>query len=379
MKRIIFLFTVLMIPFITLLSQSNKKDSPMIEKFVFGKMKDGKEVYMYTLKNKPGAEAKIITYGATVVSITAPDRNGKYADVTLGYDNLEGYENGTGYLGALVGRYANRIAGAKFTLDGKTYLLSANEGKNQLHGGKTGFSKDLWKAEPIEGKAGPALKLTLVSPDGDQGYPGKVTLQVIYTLTNDNELRIDYKGTTDKTTILNPTHHSYFNLTGVFTNTILNHQVKIDADYFTPIDKESIPTGKIEKVEDTPLDFRKLTTIGSRINDNFEQLKLANGYDFNYVLNNYNGKVREVADVYEPTTGRYLQIFTDQPGLQFYTGNFLSETPVGKNGVAYKFRTGFAMEAEHYPNSPNEPEWPSVVLRPGQTYRQTTIYKFSAK
>jgi len=219
----------------------------------------------------------------------------------------------------------------------------------------------------------------LISPDGDQGYPGEVTLHVTYTLTNDNELRIDYIGTTNKPTILNPTNHTYFNLTGVFTNTILNHEVKINADYYTPIDKESIPTGKIDKVSNTPLDFLKLTAIGSRINDNFEQLKLAHGYDFNYVLNNYNGKVREAADVYEPTTGRYLQIFTDEPGLQFYTGNFLNGTPLGKNGVAYIFRTGFAMEAEHYPDSPNEPKWPSVVLNPGQTYRQTTIYKFSAK
>ncbi|MHB8578745.1 MAG: aldose epimerase family protein [Ignavibacteriaceae bacterium] len=379
MKIIIILFITLVIPFITLLPQQNKKGHSMIEKSVFGKMKDGKEVYMYTLKNKPGAEVKIITYGATVVSLTTPDRNGKYADVALGYDSLVDYEIGTAYLGATAGRYANRIADAKFTLDGKTYLLSANEGKNQLHGGKIGFSKDLWESDAFESKLGPAVKLTLVSPDGDQGYPGTVTLQVTYTLTNSNELRIDYKGTTDKPTILNPTNHTYFNLTGVFTNTILNHEVKINAEYYTPIDKESIPTGKIDKVENTPLDFRKLTTIGSRINDDFEQLKLANGYDFNYVLNNYNGKVREVADVYEPTTGRYLQIFTDQPGLQFYTGNFLNGTPVGKDGVAYQFRTGFAMESEHYPNSPNEPKWPSVVLRPGQTYKQTTIYKFSAK
>jgi len=379
MKRIIYLFIALVIPFVTIIGQTNKKDHAMIEKSLFGKLKDGKEVYMYTLKNKPGATVKIITYGATVVSLTAPDRNGKYADIALGYDNLEGYENGTAYLGAIAGRYANRIADAKFTLDGKTYQLSANDGKNQLHGGKIGFSKDLWTAKSFESKSGPALELTLISPDGDQGYPGEVTLHVTYTLTNDNELRIDYIGTTNKPTILNPTNHTYFNLTGIFTNTILNHEVKINADYYTPIDKESIPTGKIDKVANTPLDFLKLTPIGSRINDNFEQLKLAHGYDFNYVLNNYNGKVREAADVYEPTTGRYLQIFTDEPGLQFYTGNFLNGTPLGKNGVAYIFRTGFAMEAEHYPDSPNEPKWPSVVLNPGQTYRQTTIYKFSAK
>lgn len=351
----------------------------MIEKSVFGKLEDGRDVYMYTLRNKPGAEVKVITYGATVVSLTAPDRNGRYSDVVLGYDSLSGYENGTSFFGAIVGRYANRIARASFTLNGKTYQLSANEGENQLHGGKVGFNRVQWESEAFESKLGPAVKLTYVSPDGDQGYPGTVTLHVTYTLANSNELRIDYEGTTDKPTILNPSHHSYFNLTGVFTNTILNHELKIDANAYTTIDKESIPTGKIEKVANTPLDFRKTDTIGARINDDFEQLKLAKGYDFNYVLNNFNANVREVADVFEPTTGRYLQVFTNEPGLQFYSGNFLDGTQIGKNGVAYQFRTGFCLEAQHYPNSPNEPKWPSVVLKPGQTYRQTTIYRFSAK
>ncbi len=351
----------------------------MIEKSVFGKLEDGREVYMYTLKNKLGAEAKIITYGATVVSLTAPDRTGKYSDIVLGYDSLSGYERGTSFFGAIVGRYANRIAKARFTLDGKTYQLSANEVENQLHGGKVGFNKVLWESESFESKLGPAVKLTLVSPDGDQGYPGTVTLHVTYTLTNDNELRIDYEGTTDKPTIVNPSQHSYFNLTGVLTNTILNHELKINADTYTPIDKESIPIGMIEKVANTPLDFRKMTPIGAHVNDDFEQLKLAKGFDFNYVLNNFNGKVREVADVYEPKTGRHMQVLTNEPGIQFYSGNFLDGTQIGKNGVAYQYRTGFCLEAQHYPNSPNEPMWPSVVLKPGQTYRQTTIYKFSTK
>lgn len=379
MKKIISLFIIVILSFPNNYGQTTKKDSQMIEKKAFGKLKDGSEVYMFTLRNKSGAEVKIINYGATVVSLTAPDRSGKYADVVLGYDSLDGYVNGSSYFGAIVGRYANRIAKGKFNLNGKSYQLSVNEGENQLHGGKIGFNKVLWAAETLKSKLGPAVKLTYVSPNGDQGYPGKVTLHVTYTLTNNNELKINYEGTTDKTTILNPSHHSYFNLTGNFSNTILNHQLNINADSYTPIDKEFIPTGKIDKVENTPLDFRKPAAIGERINDNFEQLKIARGYDFNWVLNNYNGKVREVADAYEPTTGRYMQVFTDQPGLQFYSGNFLDGKTIGKNGAAYQFRTGFCLEAQHYPDSPNEPKWYSVVLKPGQVYRQTTIYKFSVK
>ncbi len=379
MKKIISLFIIVILSFPNYYGQITKTDGKMIEKNVFGKLKDGREVYLFTLRNKSGAEVKITNYGATVVSLTMPDRNGKFDDVVLGYDSLDGYVNGTSYFGAIVGRYANRIAKGRIMLDGKTYQLYVNEGENQLHGGKIGFNKVLWKAETLKSKLGPAVKLTYISPNGDQGYPGKVTIHVTYTLTSNNELKINYEGTTDKTTILNPSHHSYFNLTGNFSNTILNHQLKIDADSYTPIDKEFIPTGNIDKVENTPLDFRNPTAIGSRINDNFEQLKLAKGYDFNWVLNNYNGKVREVADVYEPTTGRYLQVFTDQPGLQFYSGNFLDGKTIGKNGVAYQFRTGFCLEAQHYPDSPNEPKWYSVVLKPGQIYKQTTIYKFSVK
>jgi len=365
--------------FVTVYAQKADFHNQKISIAIFGKLADGREVYVYTLRNNKGAEAKIINYGATVVSLTAADKNGKYADVVLGYDNLEGYVNGSSYFGAIVGRYANRIAKGKFTLDGKTYQLSVNEGENQLHGGKVGFNKMLWKARSLNVKQGQALELTCVSPDSDQGCPGKVTLKVTYTLTNNNELKVNYEGRTDKTTILNPSQHSYFNLTGDPHNTILSHEVKINADAFTPVNKELIPTGKIEKVESTPLDFRKPAAIGARINEDNGQLKLGNGYDFNWVLNNYNGKVREAADVYDPSTGRYLQVFTDQPGLQFYSGNFLDGTQIGKGGVAYKFRTGFAMEAQHFPDSPNEPEWPSVVLKPGQIYRQTTIYKFSTK
>ncbi len=360
-------------------TQTKHKNGQNISKKLFGKLNNGKEVYLYSLQNKLGAELKVTNFGATVVSLTMPDKNGNYKDIVLGYDNLKSYENGTSYFGAIVGRYANRISKGKIKINGKLYQLSVNEGENQLHGGKIGFNKMLWTAKTFVSKDGPSIELTLLSPDGDQGYPGKVTLNVTYTLTNNNELKISYEGTTDKTTVLNPSHHSYFNLTGNFSNTILDHQLKINANEFTPIDKEFIPTGKIESIVNTPLDFRKLTAIGAHINDNFEQLKFAHGYDFNWVLNNYNKKVREVADVYEPTTGRYMQVFTDQPGLQFYSGNFLNGTEIGKNGIHYNFRTGFCLEAQHYPDSPNEPQWPSVILKPGQIYRQTTIYKFSTK
>ncbi len=336
-------------------------------------------MYSNTLHNRHGAEAKIISFGARVVSLTMPDRNGKYADIVLGYDNLRNYVNSHDYIGSIAGRYANRIGKAEITLNGKTYKLSANENGNELHGGKLGFSEVVWEGKALETKIGPALQLTLVSPDGDQGYPGKMTVHVTYTLTNNNELKVQYEATTNKETVINLSHHSYFNLTGDPQNTILDCLLKVNANSFTPIDKEFVPTGKTEKVAGTPLDFRKLTAIGSRISDNHEQLKLAGGYDFNYILNNYSGKVREVADVYDPSSGRYMQVFTDQPGIQFYSGNFLSGTQIGKGGVAYQQHTGLCLEAQHYPDSPHEPKWPSVILKRGQVYRQTTIYKFSNK
>ncbi len=350
----------------------------MIRNSLFGKLENGDEVLMYTLKNKLGAEVKIINFGAAVVSLTAPDRNNNYSDIVLGYDSLKGYINDSAYLGAIVGRNANRISKAEFTLNGKKYKLSANEGENQLHGGKVGFNKVLWKSEAFLTKLGPSVKLTCDSSDGDQGYPGHVILTVVYTLTDDNELEIEFNGKTDKPTILNPSNHSYFNLSGVFTNTILNHVLNIKSSYYIPINKEFIPTGEITQVDKTPLDFRKPTQIGERIDDDFEQLKIANGYDFNWVLDNYNGNIREVANVYEPATGRYLQVFSDQPGLQFYSGNFLDGKQIGKNHAAYQSRTGFALETQHYPNSPNEPKWPSVILNPGEEYYQITKYKFSA-
>ncbi len=359
--------------------QPKNAENRMIKKELFGKLKTGENVYMYTLSNSAGMTAKIINFGARVVSLTAPDKNGKYEDVVLGYDSLKDYVRGSSYFGAIVGRYGNRIGKGKFTLDGKEYQLTINNGMNHLHGGIKGFDKVLWTAEPVETDSSQSLKLTYKSADGEQGYPGNLTIQVEYTLTKDNALRIDYTATTDKPTILNPTHHSYFNLTGSPTNTILDHELEIDADYITPVDRGLIPTGELMKVENTPFDFRTFHKIGERINDDNQQLKFGGGYDHNFVLNNYNGSVREVAEVYEPISGRLMKVFTDQPGIQFYSGNFLNGMAKGKGGIAYNYRTGLCLEAQHFPDSPNHPNFPSVVLRPGETYTQTTVYEFSVK
>jgi aldose 1-epimerase len=357
---------------------TNGKDQ-MIEKTLFGKLDDGREVYLYTLKNNSGGQVQIINYGARVVSLAMPDRNGNFADIVTGYDSLGAYVRDNSYFGAIVGRYGNRIAKGKFELDGKEYQLTINDGRNSLHGGKIGFFKAFWNAEPVESKEGPSLKLSLVSPDGDEGYPGTVTATVTYTLTNNDELKIDYTGTTDKSTIFNPTHHSYFNLSGNFNNTILSEELSIDADSTTPVNNELIPTGKIAPVENTPMDFRKPTPIGLHINDDNQQIKFGRGYDHNWVLNNYKkGVVRKVATLYDSASGRFMEVLTDQPGLQFYSGNFLNGVH-GKNGAVYKYRTALCLEAQHYPDSPNEKNFPSVVLRPGEVYKQTTIYKFSTK
>jgi len=341
---------------------------------------NGKEVSLYTLTNKNNLKLKITNYGAILVSLKVPDRQGNFIDVVTGYDSLAGYINDKAFFGAIVGRYGNRISRGKFDLDGNEYQLIVNDGKNHLHGGYKGFYKAVWDAEPMENESGPALKLTLVSPDGDEGYPGTVTMSVIYTLTNNNELKIEYIGTTDKPTILNPTHHSYFNLSGDFNNTILDEQLFINADSTTLVNNELIPTGEIASVENTPMDFRNPNVIGQHINDASEQIKFGRGYDHNWVLNNYkNGVVREVASLYDPVSGIFMEVLTDQPGLQFYSGNFLDGTIKGKEGEIYKYRSALCLEAQHYPDSPNEPEFPSVVLRPGETYHQTTIYRFSDK
>jgi aldose 1-epimerase len=365
--------------YIILFSQINTKGQSMIDKKLFGTLPDGGKIYSYTLKNSSGMKAEIIEFGAIVRTLFVPDRSGKFSDIVLGYDDLSGYENGSSYLGAIVGRYGNRIAKGKFTMDGKEYQLTVNSGTNHLHGGAKGFDKVLWKAEPVESKTDPALKLTYVSKDGEEGYPGTVTVTVTYTVTKDNELRIDYEGTTDKTTILNPTHHSYFNLTGDFTKKILDHELMIKADTLTPVDANLIPSGELKKVEGTPFDFRRPEKIGARINEKDEQLRFGIGYDHNWVLNDYSKNVRLSAAVYDPQSGRYMEVLTDQPGLQFYSGNFLDGTAKGKDGILYAHRTGLCLEAQLFPDSPNKKNFPSAVLKPGEVYHQTTIYKFSTK
>jgi Galactose mutarotase and related enzymes len=378
MRQVLF-YAFLIYSLILLSCTPNKKENSVIKKTLYGKLPDGREVYQYTLMNKSGTTMKVINFGAVVTSLTVPDRNGKYEDIVLGYDSLQDYIDGKSYFGAIVGRYGNRIGKGQFTLEGKKYQLALNNDENHLHGGNIGFDKVLWDAKSLQDSIGQSLQLTYVSPDGEEGYPGKVTLSVTYTLTDKNELRIVYKGTTDKTTILNPTHHSYFNLSGSFKNTILNHLLMIEADAFTPVDKGLITTGKYLDVKNTPMDFRTPTAIGARINDPFEQLIFGKGYDHNWVIRNYTkGKVRKAAEVYEQKSGRVMIVYTDQPGLQFYSGNFLDGTAKGK-GVSYQFRTGLCLEAQCYPDSPNKPEFPSVTLKPGETYEQTTIYQFSTK
>lgn len=373
-------FSLLILSIVFISCQSNNKDQSMVEKKLFGKLADGTEVFSYTLRNTKGMEAKIITYGAAVVSLTAPDKNGKYADVVLGYDDIDGYVTDKSYFGAIVGRYGNRIGKGKFKLDGKEYQLSINNGENHLHGGKGGFNKRVWTvvgsdATPI----GASISLKYVSQDGEEGYPGKVELTVAYNLMNDNELQINYTGTTDKTTILNPTHHSYFNLTADPNNTILNHELRIDAADFTPVDAGLITTGKFATVTNTPMDFHSAKKIGQDVNADFEQLKFGGGYDHNWVLNKHQEKIFKCADLYDPTSGRFMEVWTDQPGLQFYCGNFLDGTVKGKNGIMYQKRTGLCLEAQRFPDSPNKPDWPSAILTPDKVYRQTTIYKFSTK
>ncbi|PKL83489.1 MAG: galactose-1-epimerase [Ignavibacteriae bacterium HGW-Ignavibacteriae-3] len=352
----------------------------MVEKKLFGKLAGGEEVYEYKLKNSAGAEVKIINYGATVVSLMMPDRNGKIEDVVLGYDSLEGYVNDKSYFGSIVGRYGNRIDKGKFKLDGKEYHLTLNDGENHLHGGTLGFNKALWNVDSATSSDnGSSITMSYLSKDGEEGYPGNVKLTVVYELNNDNELSINYTGTTDKPTILNPTHHSYFNLTGDPNNTILDHELMIDSDNITPVKKGLIPTGKFSTVENTPMDFSRGVRIGEFINADYAQIKLGFGYDHNWVLNKHQGLQSKVATVYEPKSGRVLEVFTDQPGMQFYSGNFLDGTVKGKNGVVYKHRTGFCLEAQNYPDSPNHSNFPSARLEPGQTYRQTTVYRFAVK
>jgi len=346
-----------------------------IKKNAFGKTAEG-PVDLYTLTNRNGIEVRITNYGGRVVSLLAPDRHGKMADVVLGFDNLDDYLGTNPFFGALVGRYANRIAKAKFTLDGVEHKLAQNNGPNSLHGGLKGFDKVIWAARELS-KDPPTLELTYVSQDGEEGYPGKLTAKVVYALTDNNELRIDYTATTDKDTVLNLTNHSYFNLTGQGNGDILKHEIMITADRFTPVDATLIPPGELRQVQGTPFDFRQATEIGARINADDEQIKFGQGYDHNFVLNRTGHSLSLAARVTEPESGRVMEVLTTQPGMQFYTGNFLDGTVHGKGGKVYGRRSAFCLETQHFPDSPNQPKFPSADLKPGQTYHQTTVFKFS--
>jgi aldose 1-epimerase len=342
--------------------------------------RDGRPVNLYTLTNSHGVEVRVMNYGGIILSIRVPDRKGQLADIVLGHETMDGYIPNPPYLGAIVGRYANRIGNGSFTLDGKTYTLPKNDGPNTLHGGlDKAFNKVVWEGEPLKGKTGVAF--SYLSKDGEEGFPGNLKVRVTYTLTDANALVIDYEATTDKATPINVSQHSYFNLAGEGNGDILDHEVMLNADRFTPVDKNLIPTGELRPVKGTPLDFTTPTRVGTRIDDNDDQLSLAHGYDHNFVINRESQDKGLVlaASVYEPTTGRVLEVSTTQPAVQFYTGNFLDGSVTGKQGHVYKRRYGFCLETQHYPDSPNHPDFPTTILKPGETFRSKTVFKFSAR
>jgi aldose 1-epimerase len=347
----------------------------------FGKTSDGISVYRYVLSNEKGVEAVVISYGATLVSLKVPDRNGKAADIVLGYDTLDGYEQGKSFFGATIGRYGNRIAGGEFTLDGTVFHLPKNDGPNSLHGGTTGFNKRVWKGVDRSRADAQVLELSYTSPDGEEGYPGTLKVRVKYTLPAEaNELRIDYAATTDKDTVVNLTNHSYFNLSGDASKEIVDHQLLLRAPQFTPVDATLIPTGELRAVRSTPFDFTKPTAIGARISQDDEQLKFGKGYDHNWVLERTEKRgLQLAAEVFEPSSGRVLEVLTTEPGIQFYSGNFLDGTAKGKGGQLYAHRTGLCLETQHFPDSPNHPKFPSTVLKAGESYRSATVLRFSAR
>lgn len=348
-----------------------------IQKQLYGATKSGTPVDIYTLTNDNGVEAKITNYGGIIVSLRTPDRDGELGEVTLGLDTLEDYLGLHPFFGALVGRYANRIAEGKFTLEGKEYQLAQNADGHHLHGGNQGFDKVVWEAKSTSVDDAVSLTLTYLSVDGEESYPGNLSVTVTYTLTNDDELRIDYAAETDQTTILNLTNHTYFNLAQ--SETILDHVMMINADEFTVVDSSVIPTGEIRSVEGTPLDFRQPTRIGERIDEDDEQLKFAGGYDHNWIVNGEPGELRLAARVSEPATGRVLEVHTTQPGVQFYSGNMMPEEMPGRDGETYKWRSGLCLETQHFPDSPNHPNFPSTVLKPGEKFHEATVFKFDTE
>jgi aldose 1-epimerase len=350
-----------------------------VSKREFGKLPDGRSVKLFVLKNENGITAEIIEYGASIVSLKVPDRNGNLEDVLLGYESLNDYLYDPFFIGCIVGRCGGRIKNGRFSLSGSEYQLPINDGPHHLHGGPRGFYKLLWKGDIEPEHEGSAVTFRIVSPDGDQGYPGELSLNVTYSLNDQNELCINYTGLTDKETILNPTNHAYFNLSANPRTDILDHVLMIKSEFITEINHENIPTGKKIKVVNTPFDFHKAKVIRTDINTEDVQLKNGNGYDHAWILDDYNGKIQSVASLYHPKSGRFMEVYSDQPVVQFYSGNFLDGSAKGKNGIDYQFRCGLCLETQHFADAPNRPEFPSIVLHPGEQYRQTTKYKFSLK
>lgn len=342
----------------------------------FGAAPDGTSVELFTVTNAHGLQVQATNYGGIITTIKVPDRNGELGDVTLGFNTIEPYHQNSPYLGAIIGRYGNRIGGARFTLDGRTYKLPANDGPNTLHGGVKGFDKVVWSAEPFQREGEAGVVFTHTSPDGDQGFPGALSVRVTYTLTDENELAFDYHATADKPTVVNLTQHAYFNLAGEGSGDILDHELTINADRYTPVDEKLIPTGELAQVAGTPLDFRTSTPIGARLAVEHPQLERGNGYDHNYVINRQDEGLALAARVEEPKTGRFMEVRTTEPGVQLYTGNFLDGTLTGKSGEPYGERSGFCLETQHFPDSPNKPSFPSVTLRPGEEYASKTVYVF---
>ena len=372
-------FTTLMVAAAFLASATMASAELKIEKAPFGEV-EGQPVDLYTLTNANGLVMTVTNYGGIVVSLTVPDKAGNLGDIVLGFSAVADYVKNSPYYGCIVGRYGNRIGKAKFSLDGQEYALAANNGENSLHGGVKGFDKVIWAAKEVKTDNAVGVELKYLSKDMEEGFPGNLDATVTYWLTNDNEFKIEYAATTDKPTVVNLTHHSYFNLAGEGSGDILGHELTINADTYTPVDQGLIPTGKLEPVEGTPMDFRTATAVGARIDADFEQLKFGKGYDHNWVLNRKSaGDMELAATVFEPKSGRVMEVLTTEPGLQFYAGNFLDDSRTGKSGKVNGFRTGLCLETQHYPDSPNKPDFPTVVLKPGETYKTSTIYKFSTK
>ncbi len=373
MKGILFIVSIFIIGIVIMPGCQKKEHAMEITQEKFGVTPDGQEVTLYTLKNENGMVVKITNYGGIVTEIWVPDKNGMLEDVVLGFNNLTDYLGDHPYFGCIVGRYANRIAAGKFTLDGKEYTLVKNNGNNHLHGGIKGFDKVLWKSKEQSGRDSVAVRLQYESNDGEEGYPGKLSVSVIYAMNNKNELRIHYEATTSKPTVVNLTHHGYFNLAGAGSGDVLKHELMINAQQYTVVNTELMPTGELRSVEGTPMDFRTPCPIGKRID------LIEGGYDHNYVLSNEDGSLTFAARVTEPVNKRVMEVWTTQPGIQLYTGNFLDGSLKGKGGKVYRKHYGFCLETQHFPDSPNQPNFPSVILRPGETYNQLTVYKYSVE